>query len=241
VAATTPSASSGAETPSGKKKSRWDETPSGAVTPVITATPIGKMAMGLVTPTAAQMAAMTPEQVHKFRLRQELDERNRPMTDEELDTLFPVEGYQILDPPPAYRRNVHNRLAATPTPMAGSQTGYVLPPEVRDITTYGVMAPDPELPDMRPEDEQYFAKLLVDVDESTLDSESIKERRIMKLLLKLKNGTPQMRKSALRNLTDKAREFGPSALFSQILPLLMSPTLEDQERHLLVKVGHCCH
>ena len=58
----------------------------------------------------------------------------------------------------------------------------------------------------------------------------------MKLLLKVKTGTPPQRKSALRQLTDKAREFGAGPLFNQILPLLMSPTLEDQERHLLVKV-----
>ena len=45
-----------------------------------------------------------------------------------------------------------------------------------------------------------------------------------------------MRKSALRQITQSAREFGPGPLFNQILPLLMSPTLEDQERHLLVKV-----
>jgi len=45
-----------------------------------------------------------------------------------------------------------------------------------------------------------------------------------------------MRKAALRQITDKAREFGAGPLFNQILPLLMSPTLEDQERHLLVKV-----
>ena len=50
----------------------------------------------------------------------------------------------------------------------------------------------------------------------------------MKLLLKIKNGTPPMRKAAMRQITDKAREFGASALFNQILPLLMSPTLEDQ-------------
>ena len=35
-------------------------------------------------------------------------------------------------------------------------------------------------------------------------------------------------KSALRQITDKAREFGAGPLFNQILPLLMSPTLEDQ-------------
>ena len=70
--------------------------------------------------------------------------------------------------------------------------------------------------------------------------EEAKERKIMKLLLKVKNGTPPQRKSALRQLTDKAREFGAGPLFNQILPLLMSPTLEDQERHLLVKVRLRC-
>lgn len=76
----------------------------------------------------------------------------------------------------------------------------------------------------------------VDLDEESLSPEERKERRIMQLLLKIKNGTPPMRKSALRQITDKAREFGAGPLFNQILPLLMSPTLEDQERHLLVKV-----
>ena len=34
----------------------------------------------------------------------------------------------------------------------------------------------------------------------------------------------------------QAREFGAGPLFNQILPILTLPTLEDQERHLLVKV-----
>ena len=45
-----------------------------------------------------------------------------------------------------------------------------------------------------------------------------------------------MRKSALRQITINARDFGAGPLFNQILPLLMSPTLDEQERHLLVKV-----
>jgi splicing factor 3B subunit 1 len=49
----------------------------------------------------------------------------------------------------------------------------------------------------------------------------------MMLLLKVKNGTPPMRKSALKTITEKAREFGAGPLFNQILPLLMSPSLED--------------
>lgn len=76
------------------------------------------------------------------------------------------------------------------------------------------------------------------MDEESLSPEEQKDRRIMKLLLKIKNGTPPMRKAALRQITDKAREMGAGPLFNQILPLLMSPTLEDQERHLLVKVGN---
>ena len=76
----------------------------------------------------------------------------------------------------------------------------------------------------------------------------------MKLLLKVKNGTPPMRKQALRQITDKARELGAGPLFNQILPLLMSPTLEDQERpapcdvythiytthRLMPQPMHCC-
>ena len=47
----------------------------------------------------------------------------------------------------------------------------------------------------------------------------------MRLMLKIKNGTPPIRKVALRQITDKAREFGPGPLFNQILPLLMSPSV----------------
>lgn len=50
------------------------------------------------------------------------------------------------------------------------------------------------------------------------------------------HSAPLRLQAALRQITDKAREFGAGPLFNQILPLLMSPTLEDQERHLLVKV-----
>lgn len=58
----------------------------------------------------------------------------------------------------------------------------------------------------------------------------------MSQLLTQTVGTPPMRKTALRQLTDNARQFGAGPLFNQILPLLMEKTLEDQERHLLVKV-----
>jgi len=92
------------------------------------------------------------------------------------------------------------------------------------------------LPQMKPEDMTYFGDLLQEAEDENLSKEEIRDRQIMMLLLKIKNGTPPMRKSALRMITDKARDYGAGPLFNQILPLLMSPTLEDQERHLLVKV-----
>lgn len=47
----------------------------------------------------------------------------------------------------------------------------------------------------------------------------------MALLLKIKSGTPQMRKSAQRQLYVNAKQFGAGPLFNQILPLLTSTTL----------------
>ncbi|EEE56293.1 hypothetical protein OsJ_05364 [Oryza sativa Japonica Group] len=146
----TPKLPGGLVTPTPKKqRSRWDETPAsmGSATPGGTgaATPAGYTpgptpfgGDNLATPTPGQIASrgpMTPEQYQLLRWERDIEERNRPLTDEELDTMFPQEGLY-----------------------------------------------------------------------------------------------------ALRQLTDKAREFGAGPLFNKILPLLMQPTIEDQERHLLVKV-----
>ena len=48
-----------------------------------------------------------------------------------------------------------------------------------------------------------------------------------------------MRKAVLCQIIDKACEFGVEPFFNQVLPLLMSQTLDDQERLLLVKVTDC--
>ncbi|XP_057320468.1 splicing factor 3B subunit 1 isoform X1 [Microplitis mediator] len=240
-----------------KRRSRWDETPSnqtpGSMTPQTPATPLttphqttimtpsavtptGPKAMGMTTPTPGQLMSMTPEQLQAYRWEREIDERNRPLSDDELDSLFPP-GYKILQPPAGYVpiRTPARKLTATPTPMAGTPQGFFIQTEDKSAK-FVDNQPKGNLPFMKPEDAQYFDKLLVDVDEESLSPDEQKERKIMKLLLKIKNGTPPMRKAALRQITDKAREFGAGPLFNQILPLLMSPTLEDQERHLLVKV-----
>mmetsp|Transcript_29619 Transcript_29619/g.69621 ORF Transcript_29619/g.69621 Transcript_29619/m.69621 type:complete len:1129 (+) Transcript_29619:1-3387(+) len=230
----TPKFSSGSgETPVSKRqRSRWDETPQAgghAMTPGQTV--VGGMDM------ATPARGMTPEMYNSLRWEREIDERNRPLADEELDAMFPPTGYEILQPPSGYQplRTPTRKLLATPTPMG--TPAYQIPTE-KGKDAYGSMGKpvDDELPFTKPEDFQFFAPLLKEEDEDQLPPEEQKERAIMKLLLKVKNGTPPMRKQALRQVTEKARQFGAGPLFNQILPLLMSPTLEDQERHLLVKV-----
>lgn len=223
-----------------KKKSRWDETPAASnVASSFAATPGATPRLSSLpgeTPLAPSF--MTPEIAQQKRWEAEVDERNRPMSDGELDSLLPLDGYKILDPPIDYAsiRTPQRKLLATPTPLMAtpafnitdtpSREGYAVPPTPNESA----------MPYIKPEDFQYFGKLLDEVDEENLPANELKERKVLKLLLRIKNGTPPQRKSAMRQITDKADEFGPEVLFNQILPLLMSPALEDQERHLLVKV-----
>jgi splicing factor 3B subunit 1 len=240
----------GLATPTPKKqRSRWDETPAtmGSATPMPGATPSvftpGVTPMGgieLATPTPGHIALrapMTPEQYNMLRWEKDIEDRNRPLSDEELEAMFPMEGYKILDPPASYVpiRTPARKLLATPTPLGGTPL-YSIPEEDRSQQYDVPKEAAGGLPMMKPEDYQYFGALLSEKEEEEMTAEESKERKIMKLLLKVKNGTPSQRKTALRQLTDKARELGAGPLFNQILPLLMSPTLEDQERHLLVKV-----
>ena len=63
----------------------------------------------------------------------------------------------------------------------------------------------------------------VEENEENLTKEEIWDRKIMQLLLKIKNGTPPIRKSALKQIAEKAREFGALPLFNHIIPLLKAP------------------
>ena len=55
---------------------------------------MGQKAMAMATPSAAQLAQMTPEQMQALRWEREIDEINRPLMDEELDAMFPP-GYKV--------------------------------------------------------------------------------------------------------------------------------------------------
>ena len=265
----------------GRKRSRWDETPAassgaagryGDATPAVLsgaayigATPTPSALLGAQTPAVSGMGgfeamggsvpAIGGVGGALSRAEAELAERNRPLTDDELDALLPVKGYRVLEAPATYvpLRTPGRKLMSTPTPIGGTPGFALTDTPARDA--YGIPATPGEaaaaaaggaagggsagaaLPYIKAEDMQYFGKLLdVGVDEDTLSPEALTERRIMKLLLKIKAGTPPQRKVALRQLVDKAKEFGAGPLFAQLLPLLISPSLEDQERHVLVKV-----
>jgi len=221
-------------------KNRWAETPA-AVPQAGAQTPAHGMVAGNLSKALS--------------LEREMESRNRPWTDAALDAILPSEGYIIMRPPSSYvpLRTPGRKLLATPTPMAMTPQGFQMeiPVEqrqdasIQDIReAYGVplaltsseSGEASALPYIKPEDMQYFGRLMEEVEDTKLTKEEANERRIMSLLLKIKNGTPPQRKTAMRQITDRARSFGAGPLFNQILPLLMSPTLEDQERHLLVKV-----
>ena len=222
-----------------KRRSRWDATPAD----VAAETPSGKKSRWDQAPAATPDVPMTPIIMNAPGLMHE-DKHNRYLTDEELDAILPSSGYAIVTPPPGYAPAVRPPKLAPPS---STEIGGFQIQESSDAAAAAAAAGlAPELPTeipgvgnlafFKPEDAQYFAKILKEEDETELSVDEMKERKIMRLLLKIKNGTPPVRKTALRQITDKAREFGAGPLFDKILPLLMERTLEDQERHLLVKV-----
>ncbi|KAK8853321.1 hypothetical protein IAR55_004025 [Kwoniella newhampshirensis] len=210
-----------------KKRSRWDQTPAASTS------------TSTIVPAPSASGVMMVE-----------DKRYRRMTDEELDSLLPggEEGYAVVLVPDDYKPGPSVRKMVPAT----AETGFMMQDEAdaaRARAAAGGMQGSTEqteiegigtLQFLKPEDTQYFAKVLGEgggeEDDAAYTVEELKERKIMRLLLKIKNGTPPVRKTALRQITDRAREFGAGPLFDKILPLLMERTLEDQERHLLVKV-----
>lgn len=221
------------EKPAPKRRSRWDQAPESASSNDVVA-----------SSSSSQAADAKPTMVE--------DRRYRAITDEELDSILPGrdDGYAIVSVPEDYNPQPRERKMVPSTSQhaegfmmqdehaaqravqaAGGFQGTGEPTEIEGIGA---------LQFLKPEDTQYFAKVLgeggSEADDVMYTLDDLKERKIMRLLLKIKNGTPPVRKTALRQITEKAREFGAGPLFDKILPLLMERSLEDQERHLLVKV-----
>lgn len=73
-------------TPGATPAAGWTpgQTPSGMMTP---SPSLGQAGLG-----GAAGEPMTPEHAQQMRWERELDERNRPLTDEDLDAMFPPSG-----------------------------------------------------------------------------------------------------------------------------------------------------
>ena len=221
-----------------KKKSRWDEAPAinGAAVPTKRSRWDQAPALG-----GAAATPVPSTQVAPVSFGTDIN-RNAFWSDEDLDAMLPSEGYTVLEPPPGYEpvRAAARKAIAAAVPQSSTIGGFMMQ-EPENPRSMGKQLPT-EIPGVgdlqffKAEDMQYFGKLVDGQDENAMSVDELKERKIMRLLLKVKNGTPPMRKTALRQLTDNARQFGAGPLFNQILPLLMEKSLEDQERHLLVKV-----
>ena len=78
--------------------------------------------------------------------------------------MLPNEGYKVLDPPPGYQpvRTPARKLQATPTPYGGTTPLYQIPEEDRG-QQFDVPQEIEGLPELKPEDHQYFGKLLKEV------------------------------------------------------------------------------
>lgn len=217
---------------SGKSGSRWDETPS-----LTDKSTDSSLSSGSETPASViSSASLTPSAILQMRADREMARRNKPWTMEDLDAVLPKNGYKILEAPPDYQPVKKERFMLPKE----AEAEFYFQDSSETHQRLGVgsleLASDDTLPLFKPEDVQYFGKLLEKKDEESMSLEEAKERKIMRLLVRIKNGNPQMRKTALKQMTEKAVYFGAGPLFNQILPLFMSPTLEDQERHILVKV-----
>lgn len=152
------------------------------------------------------------------------------LTDEVLDKILPP-GYVKVSRPEGYVVAQDHQDAA-----------YYMPPVKDNLSKITI---DTELPTDIPgvtglqhfkqEDMKYFGKL-VTIDESKLNSQELREIEVMRLILKVKNGNPITRKRATRQVTDSATRFGPKPLFNLILPILTEPNLDEQEKHLMIKL-----
>lgn len=114
-------------------------------------------------------------------------------------------------------------------------------PEVNNVSKEEVEEIDniPGRHDLRyfkPSDKVHFALALNNDPEESLTKDDIKRRTYLQLLLKFKNGSTQTRRHAMNQLTDKSNIFGPKIIFDCTLPVLLDRSLEDQERHLVIKL-----
>eukprot|EP00817_Percolomonadidae_sp_ATCC50343_P000177 CAMPEP_0117421862 /NCGR_PEP_ID=MMETSP0758-20121206/2829_1 /TAXON_ID=63605 /ORGANISM="Percolomonas cosmopolitus, Strain AE-1 (ATCC 50343)" /LENGTH=1026 /DNA_ID=CAMNT_0005204161 /DNA_START=11 /DNA_END=3088 /DNA_ORIENTATION=- len=187
---------------------------------------------------------ITPKEYVTLKNEQEYKWRNRAFTTEMLNELLPV-GFEIATPPEGYEQKRQMELkqkqeTGSLTNVGVNEKGdyYTIPEDAVNPEDFNVPLGDTEegLPSIKPDDMKFFAPLLEEVNEEELTKEERNERHVMKLLLKIKCGEPIARRKSMRTITLRATQFGAKAIFTQVLPILLSTTLEEYERHNMLKV-----
>lgn len=125
---------------------------------------------------------------------------------------------------------------------AGHSNGYIMPTISKELykeIDEEVVQEVPGVPNLqffKPSDRKFFAPLLSEDGDDELTEDGKKQKQILKLVLRIKNGFPSSRKVAMRTITLRAEAFGTELIFDNILPIMLDKTLEDQERQLMLKL-----
>eukprot|EP00388_Colpodella_angusta_P001049 GDKJ01003517.1.p1 GENE.GDKJ01003517.1~~GDKJ01003517.1.p1 ORF type:complete len:1329 (+),score=351.69 GDKJ01003517.1:60-4046(+) len=230
------------------------DTPVAGSTPLWGSTPVGATQMNPksdLARQAQQVQHMNSTQYADFARDRETYLKNKPWTDDEIDEMLPSKGYEIVPPPVGYeairKAKLNQRGNFEPPPGFENEPVFNIQGKESDYDRKGVTinaeglaaGEDDSLPTLKAEDLTHFSSLLrseEDIDEENMTAQEISTRKVQKLLLQIKNGIPAVRKVAMREITQKCKEFGAATILDQLLPLLLSRTLDDLERHVLVKV-----
>lgn len=146
------------------------------------------------------------------------------LTDHVLDSILP-KGY-IAVPIPKEMVSKDN----------SGEGFYVVPLTVSSAKKVNDTLPEFEGITMKREDIKYFSSLVNVSLEDILDPEDRKKHRAMELVFKIKNGTPVIRKKAMRNINSNAKDLGANVLFAVILPLMLEPSLDLADRYIVTKL-----
>ncbi|KAM9898484.1 hypothetical protein OXX69_009850 [Metschnikowia pulcherrima] len=140
-----------------------------------------------------------------------------------LDQLIP-KGYIVASAPEGYETN------------DSAPALYQIPETKSQARVFNDALPEFAGIAMRKEDVKHFSALLNVNPSGLTNNEDRMNYNAQVLVFKIKNGSPSVRKKAMRSVTSGALEYGPSSLFGIILPLMLEPNLDDADRHILTKL-----
>lgn len=194
-----------------RKVSRWD------------ATPLGNYSSEQTPKRSKSRWDQTPVHVLPALKTVDTNVTKPQFSTSFLDTILPSDGFIIVNNPSYHTESF---------PISKEHEKDNIPFEISN--KFLMIGGTSELPIKKVDDYKFFAKLFTSEDNQTV--EELKERKLLRLLLNIKNGHPQARRSSIKILIDKAIEFGPDVIFSNLLSLMLLNSVEETERHYFVKI-----